>query len=317
MPIACMLGLHKWNGCTCKTCNTHRDSGHDFVNICGPCSICGTMDPFADHDWSKDCGKCARCGYAYYLSEMRHDTSKDCEICSRCGRSLPQWSHDWSADCHRCARCKKTRSTPHDFANNCTRCAQCAVKCPAAHIWESGICRTCGMTTAGAERALIKELLGIHEKCRAYSSGVYKVLRWHSGEDVTQMAALIYELAQVRGERSIERIKAYAIHFLSGGGSCIGDPATAVELDGILVHVLGASPSHWIDQLLVELKRHAVEQSGFTELLTSVKERGMCSKRECIGNTLTPGEVALFPLDDVIRHWELSDEKLRQLDNET
>jgi len=171
------------------------------------------------------------------------------------------------------------------------------------------------MTTAAAEKALIKELLGIHEKCAVYTSGVYKLLRWHSGEDVTRMAAAIYELAQVRGERSIERIKAYTIHFLPGGGR-IGDPATAVELDEILVHVLGASPSSWIDQLLVELKRHAVEQGGFTELLTTARERGMCSNKECIGKNLTPGEVPLFPLDKVIRDWKLPDEMLRKLHDE-
>lgn len=315
MNIACMLGRHEWNGCTCTICNAHRDSEHDFVNECGPCSICGTRDPRANHDWSKDCGKCARCGHAQYMSEMRHDTSKDCEICSRCGISLPHWSHNWSADCQQCARCKKTRSTPHDFSANCSRCARCSVKRPAAHIWEKDVCRSCGMTTAAAEKALIKELLGIHEKCAVYTSGVYKLLRWHSGEDVTRMAAAIYELAQVRGERSIERIKAYTIHFLPGGGR-IGDPATAVELDEILVHVLGASPSSWIDQLLVELKRHAVEQGGFTELLTTARERGMCSNKECIGKNLTPGEVPLFPLDKVIRDWKLPDEMLRKLHDE-
>ena len=44
MGIACLFG-HKWNGCTCSRCGTHRDSNHDYQPLSGrceeKCTICG------------------------------------------------------------------------------------------------------------------------------------------------------------------------------------------------------------------------------------------------------------------------------------
>jgi HEAT repeat protein len=41
MNLSCLLGAHKWDGCTCRTCRKVRDK---------------------EHDWSKNWKKCARCG---------------------------------------------------------------------------------------------------------------------------------------------------------------------------------------------------------------------------------------------------------------
>jgi hypothetical protein len=156
------------------------------------------------------------------------------------------------------------------------------------------------MTTTEAEESVLEKLWAIHQASRIVSLGAscYGLVREHAPDQVGNMGALIYELAQLRGEKSIDRIIFYKYEKL------LPDIERSMALKRMLVHVLGALPSDWVDKLIMELKRHAVQQGGFTELLESMKERGMCSKKECVGKHLASGEIPLFPLDDALGAYE-------------
>lgn len=82
MPLMCLIGRHKWNGCKCLACGKVRKA-HDWTKDCGVCITCGERRHDA-HDWS-GC-KCRTCGTVRQraLSENDHQWN-DALTCTRCG----------------------------------------------------------------------------------------------------------------------------------------------------------------------------------------------------------------------------------------
>ncbi len=98
MSFKCNIGIHDWDGCTCKNCGKIRDDHHDLSVDCEKCSKCGQVIN-DNHDWSHDCEKCFKCG------KTRED------------------AHSWSHDCEKCSDCGKTRIDKHQMENGmCTVC---------------------------------------------------------------------------------------------------------------------------------------------------------------------------------------------------
>ena len=77
MSFLCNVAGHKWNGCTCQRCGTHRDEGHDWCNTC-KCSICGKTRDEA-HVW--DGCKCRICGKI--RDENHRWKNGKCVICGK------------------------------------------------------------------------------------------------------------------------------------------------------------------------------------------------------------------------------------------
>jgi hypothetical protein len=62
--VACCFGRHRWNHCTCRSCDKVRDENHAFAVLPGEtckaeCRLCGL--PKSLHIWDKH-GVCQRCG---------------------------------------------------------------------------------------------------------------------------------------------------------------------------------------------------------------------------------------------------------------
>jgi len=98
MSFKCKIGIHNWEHCTCKDCNTVRNDHHDL---------------------SKDCEKCAKCG-----AEIpdNHNWDTDCEKCSKCGKTRDN-GHSWKYNCEKCSTCGKTRTDKHQTVNGiCSVC---------------------------------------------------------------------------------------------------------------------------------------------------------------------------------------------------
>lgn len=92
MHLICLLGLHDWDGCTCKRCGKTRE-----------------------HDW--DGCKCKRCEKA---RDEQH-VWDGCK-CKRCGNTRDE-QHDW--DGCKCKNCEKTRDEQHSWDGyNCKRCGK-------------------------------------------------------------------------------------------------------------------------------------------------------------------------------------------------
>jgi uncharacterized protein (TIGR02145 family) len=83
MSFKCNVGLHSWDGCTCKECGKVRDEEHDLTLDCEKCARCGKVIEDG-HNWSHDCEKCSVCGKT---REHQHSWIKDCEKCSKCGQA--------------------------------------------------------------------------------------------------------------------------------------------------------------------------------------------------------------------------------------
>lgn len=87
----CLLGLHKWKGCSCVKCHKKRDKNHRW-NGC-KCSLCGKIRD-EEHDWSRDCQECTICG-------KKRDDGHSWEscACTKCESSRHDWeekgSHVW------------------------------------------------------------------------------------------------------------------------------------------------------------------------------------------------------------------------------
>lgn len=116
MGLACKLGRHKWNGCTCTQCGKRRQNPVD-----------------ADHDWQPDgdCARrCARCGKT--KEEHCWLTETAClDECVDCGKkrihhqvgALKGRGYDVSEDlyytdyrCQRCGRAFRTHDAYHNPA---------------------------------------------------------------------------------------------------------------------------------------------------------------------------------------------------------
>jgi hypothetical protein len=78
--LQCLLGRHRWNGCTCSACGMTRDESHAWKDCI--CAACGKR---RDHAWS-GC-KCDNCGY---VRDSDHVWS-GC-VCSLCGKTK---EHTW------------------------------------------------------------------------------------------------------------------------------------------------------------------------------------------------------------------------------
>lgn len=81
MNIKCVIGKHKWKGCTCSLCGKMRGEQHDW-NGC-KCRICGSIRNDA-HSW--DGCKCRICGTERHLWQ-------GCK-CEKCG-AVRDDGHDW------------------------------------------------------------------------------------------------------------------------------------------------------------------------------------------------------------------------------
>ena len=67
MNVACIFGLHKWEGCRCLKCGNARDAGHDWRGDCEKCAKCGTRRQGA-HKW--DGCTCRVCGIPNLAGEL-------------------------------------------------------------------------------------------------------------------------------------------------------------------------------------------------------------------------------------------------------
>ena len=47
LRIQCAFGKHDWDGCTCRTCQKHRDQGHHWNTTHCECYYCS----LEDHEW--------------------------------------------------------------------------------------------------------------------------------------------------------------------------------------------------------------------------------------------------------------------------
>ena len=74
--IRCKIGIHDWNGCTCRRCGKQRDEAHNWYGC--KCATCGkTRNEF--HCFNNPC-VCAKCGivkHSYEIMEQK-DTIPDC-----------------------------------------------------------------------------------------------------------------------------------------------------------------------------------------------------------------------------------------------
>ena len=116
MNLKCVIGLHEWQGCKCRTCGQTRQEGHDWTTDCERCSTCGKTR--VNHDWSEDCEKCANC------------------------RVTRPGSHPWNGCV--CTTCNKKRDDGHDWAKDCGKCARCGMTREGAHMWRNRTCSVCG-----------------------------------------------------------------------------------------------------------------------------------------------------------------------------
>ena len=136
MGIACKMGGHKWNGCTCSRCGEHRYEGHDYQLVvldvskrtvfgnsrrkqCAMvCSICGSTRS-AEHDW--DGCSCTRC------DEKRNQDHA-------WGVPEPLSEGDKRRKSHhreKCTKCGEIRFLSHSFeriAGGLQRCRECGLE---------------------------------------------------------------------------------------------------------------------------------------------------------------------------------------------
>jgi hypothetical protein len=146
MSIACNMGFHKWDGCTCMTCGKTRDERHVSGCVCKrcgktlngehewrhigkytykfgrptcKCSICGVIRD-DNHNWSSDCERCSICGKRR-TGEYHNWDGCWCSVCGKYGEER----HDWSKDCEKCAICGKTRNEGHDWTKDNSKCTRC------------------------------------------------------------------------------------------------------------------------------------------------------------------------------------------------
>lgn len=141
------MNVHDWNGCRCKGCGAERNEGHDWTKDCERCSICGARD---HHKWSNSV--CIRCGsYCTHKngwSSMGWDsTTHKCRICDKVEE------HSWrqeDAHFHICSLCKG--SHPHQW-DRC-KCLDCGAIRPYRHIWGLDVCECCGNAVPEAIRSI-------------------------------------------------------------------------------------------------------------------------------------------------------------------
>ncbi|MBK7214980.1 MAG: hypothetical protein IPH88_17160 [Bacteroidales bacterium] len=79
--FVCKLGIHKWNGCTCKNCGKYRNKYHNFSDDCEKCSVCG-KEISESHAWN-GC-KCKKCNKT---RDSEHKTNGG-STCLNCGKSV-------------------------------------------------------------------------------------------------------------------------------------------------------------------------------------------------------------------------------------
>ena len=137
MSLKCIIGLHSWNGCSCKECSKIRSEQHDWSKDCEKCAKCGESRD-SQHDWSKDCEKCAKC-------EESRDNQHDWNgvLCVTCGK-YKDHKHDWSKNCQSCSICGQHRLNQHNWEKDCEKCSFCEKTRSECHRWNNGRCTICG-----------------------------------------------------------------------------------------------------------------------------------------------------------------------------
>lgn len=87
MKLKCLLGLHDWQGCKCRTCGNTRH----VWNGC-KCATCGAIRD-SDHDWQADCERCSQCSQTRANAHSWRRRCK-CVTCGKTGLDGHQWDKD-------------------------------------------------------------------------------------------------------------------------------------------------------------------------------------------------------------------------------
>lgn len=151
MKLKCLIGLHQWNGCSCRFCRKKRDQEHHWSRNCeGGCYLCSARRPNT-HKWSG-----CRCEVCHEFRDKEHHWS-GCK-CSKCGKTRDvehQWSgcicavcgkvgdkgHSWNGCV--CSSCGRTKDSDHDWSRNCKRCSKCGKVQDVQHQWHQNKCAKC------------------------------------------------------------------------------------------------------------------------------------------------------------------------------
>ena len=112
MKLLCLLGMHRWAGCRCKTCSATRDTEHDW-NGC-KCSRCAKTRN-SQHDWVHKHSytyQCRRCGATRNCSPV---PKQRCPTCSGEGRVLDILNGKYTVD--------EIQQGGSEFYKTCPDCA--------------------------------------------------------------------------------------------------------------------------------------------------------------------------------------------------